>query len=210
MGYLVDWQIRELCEWPAYEQKPPPLIDPFERELVNQMSIDVRLGPEILISMPDYFGSPNWPDVVRNDSGWWLKKDLRVAPYKEYGIDINPGSRVLGSTVETFNLPDDIVAFFHLKSSRAREGIGHPISGLCDPGWNSSVLTLELTNTDPHRSIKLYNNLLIGQMTFYRLDTLPLVSYNKVGHYNGDRTVTASKMNENRDKIWYPKDGNNE
>jgi len=201
MGFLVDWQIQNLCYHP--EDPDKPLVTPFEPELLNQVSIDVRLGPEILISVPEWGSrSEIYGQRVVIDGKHWCKINLNT--YK-LGFGIEPGERVLGHTVETFNLPDDIIGFFHLKSSRAREGIGHPIAGLCDPGWNQSVLTLELTNTDPNTYIKLYNNLLIGQMTFFKLDSLPLVSYNKVGHYNGDNTVTASKTNGESDKIWRPK-----
>ena len=115
---LSDQNIRELCL--------QGLVDPFDEELINPASLDVRLGTRLLIE------AAQSPELV---------------PYTmEEPYLLVPGQFVLAETLEIFNLPDSICANFALKSSRAREGLSHALAGFADPGWHGSRLTLELHN----------------------------------------------------------------
>ena len=68
------------------------------------------------------------------------------------------------------------------------------VSHNCDPGWHGSQLTLELHNTLQYHSVLLRPNLRIGQMMFYRCETVPKErSYATVGRYNHQSGVVASK-----------------
>ena len=59
---------------------------------------------------------------------------------------IQPGTFVLGSTLEYVTLPDDIVASVDGRSSLGRLGLlVHATAGYVDPGWTGK-LTLELSN----------------------------------------------------------------
>jgi dCTP deaminase len=115
---LSDQDIRELCL--------QGLVEPFDEELINPASLDVRLGTRLLIE------AAQSPELV---------------PYTmEEPYLLVPGQFVLAETLEIFNLPDSICANFALKSSRAREGLSHALAGFADPGWHGSRLTLELHN----------------------------------------------------------------
>ncbi len=159
---LVDRQIRELLKEGAMENYDPSLINPS--------SLDVRLGPNLQI-----------------------ERGTELVPYQikeEYHL--SPSQFALAETLETFHLPDYISCEFRLKSSIARMGLGHALAVWIDPGFNNSVLTLELKNYRQQASIRLYPGMKIGQIIFHRHFHCE-TSYRVKGRYNGDRQVTASK-----------------
>lgn len=85
--------------------------------------------------------------------------DVRIAE----NIKMAPGDFVLASTIERFQLPTNLVAFVHDKSSWKRRGlcVGNT---LLDPGWRG-FLTLELTN-DSKEEIKIFSGWPIAQVRF--------------------------------------------
>ena len=167
MGVLSDWQIRGYCE-------SSQMVWPFSLDLLNPASLDLRLGPNIMVEVADQ------QELVRMDISERNEDD----PYM-----LKPGEFCLAETLEMFNLPDNVSAQFVLKSSRARSGLNHLLAGWCDPGWHGSKLTLELKNERRFHDIPLYPNLKIGQVVFHRMDEVPVNSYRSVGHYNGHLTV---------------------
>ena len=170
---LVDFQIRSLCE--------SGMVSPFDPELLNPASLDVRLGPLLLTER----------------IGCSELAPLDISAFDaETPFMLAPGAFVLAETLETFALPETVCAQFVLKSSRAREGIDHHQAGWCDCGWGlekRSVLTMELKNSRQHWPVAMWPGMRIGQMKFLRLSEPPLRSYAKTGRYNGDLGVTASK-----------------
>ncbi len=160
---LVDWQIRELIKKGA--------IAGYNPDFINASSLDVRLGKHIEI-----------------ERGTEL---VKITMGKE-GYHLTPGEFILAETVEVFNLPDNISCEFRLRSSPARMGQGHALAVWIDPGFNNSVLTLELKNYRQNASIHLYPGMRIGQIIFHRHAHCE-TSYRVKGRYNGDRQVTASK-----------------
>ena len=170
MTVLADYQIRALCE--------SGMVTPFDPALLNPASLDLRLGSNILIE------SSEGPDLVP----YCIASCTPENPYR-----MVPGQFILAEAEPIFNLPNCIAAQFVLKSSRAREGLQHLLAGWCDPGWNGSRLTLELKNVRQLHWVGIWPGLKIGQMKFLKMDSTPLASYGKVGRYNGDATVTASR-----------------
>ena len=154
------------------------MVTPFDEALVNPASLDVRLGDSLLIE------SAAGPELVP----YPLHQHSESDPYL-----YQPGQFALAPTLETFNLPDTVAAQFMLKSSRAREGLEHLMAGWCDPGWHGSVLTMELHNSRQLHPIPLWPGMKIGQMKFYRMDSIPLRSYRETGRYNLDQTVQVSR-----------------
>lgn len=167
---LADFQITARCHG--------GMVSPFDPELVNPASLDVRLGDTLLIeSAVDDVMVP-YP----------LAGHTQENPYL-----FLPGQFVLAQTVERFYLPDDLAVEFKLKSSRAREGIDHAKAGFGDPGWHGSVLTMELKNNRQLRPVKLWPGMRIGQMVFCQMAATPQRSYALTGRYNGDATVQGSR-----------------
>jgi len=167
---LTDNQITALCL--------SGMVEPFDSSLINPASLDVRLGSGLLIESAE----------SRQFAPFDISGHTRFNPYM-----LVPGQFILGSTVEIFNLPDNIAAQFMLKSSRAREGLEHLLAGFCDPGWHGSTLTLELHNSRQLHPVAIWPGMRIGQMVFHRLDHAVSISYAKTGRYNEDLTVTASR-----------------
>ena len=171
MAVLSDWEIRARCE--AGSQ----MVWPFAPELLNPASLDVRLGPNLMVEVMDC------QTLLKIDISNRTEDD----PYL-----LLPGEFCLAETVEQFDLPNDVSAQFVLKSSRAREGFNHLLAGWCDPGWHGSKLTLELKNERRHHALELYPNLKIGQMVFHLMSAIPTQSYAVTGHYNNHLQVMPS------------------
>jgi dCTP deaminase len=167
---LVDWQIAERCR--------NGMVAPFDPDLVNPASLDVRLGDTLLIESAEGRELKPYP----------LSQHSQEDPYF-----LRPGQFVLASTVEQFDIPADVSAQFLLKSSRAREGLNHLLAGWIDPGWSGSVLTLELHNVRQLQPVALWPGMKIGQIVFHYLASTPARSYAETGRYNGDTTVQGSR-----------------
>ena len=161
------------------------------RDNINGASIDVRLGPQLLIERPYPINDRPIIDLAAKESPHFTPKPLDL--YGGWVLD--PGDFVLAATIETFHLPNDICCEFKLKSSVARSGIEHSLAGWGDPGWSDATLTLELRNTLQHQALRLEPGMKIGQVIFWRLDT-PVpdnASYSKRGQYNGQKLPQPSK-----------------
>jgi len=113
---------------------------------------------------------------------------------KENHFHLHPNEFVLAQTLEFFDIPDTICSQYALKSSLARQGLEHNLAGWIDPGFNSSVLTLELKNARQYQYIPLWKGMRIGQLIFFDMHGPPLESYRIKGHYNGDKKVTRCKL----------------
>lgn len=159
-------------------------------QLVNPASLDITLGHMVMVEATDT-RAPYEVSLRERTPLNMVEYDLR----DHFGtIRIRPGQFLLAHTYEVFNLPDNVSAEYHLKSSMARIGLQHLKAGWCDAGWNGSVLTLELKNVTQNHIIKLKHGDLIGQMTFFRHQPVPPhASYAAVGRYNGDLTVQGVK-----------------
>ena len=118
---LVDWQILDRINRGYIS------IDPFDPNLVQPNSLDIRLG--------DHFV-------------WYEAGDEVIDPYQKETISadtteltadsvvINPGHFMLAETMEVIALPDNIVASIEGKSSIARLGVElHQTGGWIDAGF---------------------------------------------------------------------------
>ena len=152
---------------------------------VNGASIDITLSDTILVE--DEHGG-----VVNLKNKGVINTRKQVIGKKGYAM--YPGDFILASTVEIFNLPNDIACEYKLKSSLARSGLQHALAGWCDPSWHNSRLTMELTNTTRHHTLMLHKGMKIGQMMFFKCQPVPEEhSYAVKGQYNHQLEVTASK-----------------
>jgi dCTP deaminase len=165
LASLVDHQIRTLC-------RTKGLVEPFEPDHLNPASIDVTLGPEIL---------------VESDRGNFIPFDISKETFY-----MPPGGFVLAATAEFVRIPNGLEAVFQLKSSRGREGYEHALAGYIDPGFHGRV-TLELSNLRRFKDLPLSAGLRIGQLRFSTLESLPLRPYSITGRYQGASGVEESK-----------------
>ena len=94
--------------------------------------------------------------------------DLRVVlPNLVDQWEIRPGEFLLAATVEYFEMPYDLVAIVHDKSTLARQGLS-VFNTVIEAGW-CGYLTLELVNHGPE-PITIYSGQGIAQVVFHVLD----------------------------------------
>lgn len=165
---LVDYQIESICEQGA--------IVPYDPEMLNPASIDVRIGDNLIIETPD----------------GWRKIDISLST-EDQPFFMVPGEFLLAETLETFNMPETLSGEFRLKSSRVREGFDNALGVYLDPGWCGSKLTLELVNNCRFHRLPIWKGKRIGQIIFHQCNDRPIRSYKQTGRYNHDKTVMASK-----------------
>lgn len=83
-------------------------------------------------------------------------------------VHLGPGEFALASTIEKFDMPPDLLAVVHDKSSWARRGIAVQNTVL-EPGWRG-YLTLELTNHNHEELVTIEAGSPIAQVIFHRLE----------------------------------------
>ena len=151
----------------------------------NGASLDITLGRYVLYEDP----RGGVIDLAHGGTLNVLQHDLLESPF-----ELHPGGFVLAQSQEVFNLPSDIAFELKLKSSQARNALGHLLAGWADPWWHDSVLTLEYKNESEYHTHILRYGMKAGQMVFWRGKPVPKeFGYATKGRYNGDRTVQASK-----------------
>ena len=168
-------------------------IDPWEEDLVQPASVDLRLGDSFRV-----FHNHRVAAIDLREPPSGLTEEVVIG--QDESFVIHPGEFCLGRTLEWVELPDDIVARIEGKSSIGRLGlIVHATAGFCDPGWKGT-LTLELNNLT-RVPIKLYPGLLIAQLSFMTLDRPALRPYGSAelgSHYQGQRAATESRYEGGR------------
>lgn len=179
---LSDGTIRRLVE------EGRIVIDPWDPELVQPASVDVRLGDSFRVFHNHRVSAIDLRDVPEN-----LTEEVIVPDGEPFVI--HPGEFCLGRTLERVELADDIVSRVEGKSSLGRLGlIVHATAGFVDPGWKGT-LTLELNNLT-RVPIKLWPGLLIAQLSFMALDKpaeRPYGSPELGSHYQGQEAATESR-----------------
>lgn len=188
----------ELCEkiagglLVAPSSNPPP-FNKIPIGNINAASVDVRLGQTFLREVrPDGVSLRPSNYVSLFDKGELpMVKETLAWGERLY---LQPGEFILAQTVEEFYLPNNIAAEFRLKSSVARAGLDQALAVWCDPGWNGSVLTIELRNNTRYHVLVLEAGMKIGQIVFFKGEPVPdEASYAVRGQYNNDKSVTANK-----------------
>ncbi|MEW1844524.1 dCTP deaminase [Nonomuraea angiospora] len=163
-------------------------LDPFDRDMIQPSSIDVRLDRFFRVfenhRYPHIDPSVEQPDLTR-----------MVEPDGDEPFILHPGEFVLASTYEVVTLPDDLASRLEGKSSLGRLGLlTHSTAGFIDPGFSGHV-TLELSNVAT-LPIKLWPGMKIGQLCVFRLSSPaehPYGSEKYGSRYQGQRGPTPSR-----------------
>jgi dCTP deaminase len=167
-------------------------IDPFEEEMIQPSSIDVRIDSTFLV-----FRNHSSPLIDVKLDMRDLTELVEIPPAGRFIL--HPGEFVLGSTRERISLPDDLVARIEGKSSLGRLGLLiHQTAGFVDPGWDGHI-TLELANV-ASLPITIYPGMKIGQISFMSMTTPAERPYGKGAtgsKYQGQRGPTPSRYFEN-------------
>jgi len=157
------------------------VLKPYFEDCVQPSSIDIHLDNKFLL-----FNKAQHALIDVRQKQDALMKSVEI------------GEFVLGSTLESLKLPNDIAGRIEGKSSLGRLGLLiHSTAGYVDPGWEGN-LTLELSNVSP-LPITLYYKMKIGQISFTQMTTPVEKPYGSKGlgsHYQGQKVPVASKFYE--------------
>ncbi len=163
-------------------------LEPFEDNLVQPSSIDVRLDRMFRV-----FNNTRYTHIdpaQRQDELTSLVEPAEGEPFV-----LHPGEFVLGSTLEVCTLPDDLAGRLEGKSSLGRLGLlTHSTAGFIDPGFSGHI-TLELSNV-ANLPITLWPGMKIGQLCLFRLTSPAENPYGSAGagsKYQGQRGPTPSR-----------------
>ena len=171
MGILPDYEIVCLAR--------RGMVNPYDPELVNPASLDVRLGEQLLM-----IEDKQTSELAALLNRWALRRKRRSCSSHASSYWRKRWSSSRSRCVVAGQLA--------LKSSRAREGIEHLMAGYIDPGY-AGRLTLELVNARVLHPVPLWPGMRIGQIVFHKMSLLPNKDYSVTGRYQGDQTVQASK-----------------
>ena len=168
------------------------VIDPFDPNLVQPSSIDVRVDRLFRVFRNHTSGVID----VKQDT----QALTELVEIPEDGVFmLHPGEFVLGSTLERVAVPDDLVGRVEGKSSLGRLGLLiHSTAGFVDAGFDGHI-TLELANV-ASLPITLYPGMKIGQVSFMQMTTPAERPYGKGAtgsKYQGQRGPTPSRYFEN-------------
>jgi dCTP deaminase len=179
-GVLADWQIqKEVKIEPFAESSHRPGVISYG---VSSYGYDVRVGRQFKVFTnalcavvdPKNFDRASFVDV---------EGDFCLIP---------PNSFALAETVETFEIPRDILSICVGKSTYARCGIIVNVTPL-EPEWRGKI-TIEISNTTPLPA-KIHANEGICQFLFLQGNEACETSYaDKAGKYMGQRGTALPRM----------------
>jgi len=163
-------------------------LDPFDPELVQPSSIDVRLDHQFRV-FNNHLHTHIDPRERQDDL-----TTLVEVPEGEPFV-LHPGEFVLASTLETVALGDQLAARLEGKSSLGRLGLlVHSTAGWIDPGFTGQV-TLELSNV-ARLPIRLWPGMRLGQLCVFQLTSPAQRPYGSPGlgsRYQGQQGPTPSR-----------------
>lgn len=182
---LVDFQIENHIECNEIQ------ITPYNKDLVNPNSIDIRLGYDFIKYESTGYPIDPYEPIPKN-------RTTKICLKNNEHIFITRDDFILGTTLEKITLPRNIRARLEGKSSLARMGlVTHQTGGYIDAGFSGEI-TLELSSVFPD-PVKLYPGMPIGQLVFTK--TAPCnISYNEKSSskYHEQKGATESLYHRNK------------
>jgi dCTP deaminase len=179
------------------------MIAPYEERLVRDVGgrriisagvssygYDLRLAEDGFRVFSPIVGAEI--DPKNFDENTLISSPLRIAEDESKYWLLPPHSYALGVTVETFNIPRNVIAICVGKSTYARSGIIVNTTPL-EPGWRGR-LVLEFSNS-ADLPVRIYANEGIAQVTFFESDEDCATSYaDRAGKYQNQSGLTTPRL----------------
>ena len=163
-------------------------IDPFDADLIQPSSIDVRMDRFFRV-----FNNSRYTHIDPKQQQDDLTSLVEMAEGDAFVL--HPGEFVLGATLETFKLPAHYAGRLEGKSSLGRLGLlTHSTAGFIDPGFEGHI-TLELSNV-ANLPITLWPGMKVGQLAIFSMSSPAEIPYGSGvlgSKYQGQRGPTPSK-----------------
>lgn len=190
MSFLNDKQINELCRT---QDMIVPHIEHVVSEVdgkrklsygVSSFGYDARLAREIKAFHPAFNG-------IADPLDFHVESNLIDVPLdgQDYYI-LPPKGYILSTTVEKFNIPEDVMVICIGKSTYARCGIFINVTPI-EPGFRGEV-TLEIYNASSN-PVKLYLEQGICQFMFARGERPEVTYSDRKGKYQDQAGVTTPR-----------------
>lgn len=170
---------------------PPPVAD-----AIAGISVDLRLDHRFRVfsnNSVTHLDLSGDRVQLERDIDRIMSKEIEIAA--EDSLFIHPGELVLGATLESVSIPDDLVGWLDGRSSLARLGLMvHVTAGRIDPGWDGQIV-LEFYNNGK-LPLALRPGMIICAMSFETLSKPALRPYNKRANakYRDQKGVVFSRM----------------
>lgn len=169
-------------------------IDPFpdlEKQL-GSVSVDFRLGQTFMVFEHSRFSyiDPRHPQSIGDAM-------RTIVVNEDDPFIMQPGDFALASTMESLELPDDLLGRLEGRSSIARLGITvHSTAAVFEPGWVGTA-TMELSNLG-RMAVALYPGMRICAFSFETLSSPVTTPYRlkKDNKYAGQTNPQASQLSE--------------
>lgn len=169
-----------------------PKIDP--KVQLGSCSVDLRLGHTFRV-----FNHSRYPYIDPYDRklGGEMTKEVEISDGEPFILQ--PGDFVLATTIESFELPDNLLSRLEGRSSLGRLGIVvHSTASIFEPGWKGKVV-MEMGNLG-RMPVALYPGMRVCAITFEQLSSPADIPYSKkkTAKYVNQRSPEASKISEER------------
>lgn len=135
------------------------IIEHLEKQQIQPASVDIRLGNTFSVVEDLSTGIIN------------LEEEIKYKTMKSDTYILLPNQFVLATTMEYFDLPNDLTAFVEGRSSLGRMGLFIQNAGWVDPGFKGEI-TLELYNAN-RCAIELKAGRRVGQLVFAKMEITP-------------------------------------
>ena len=171
------------------EPKPPA-------DAIAGISVDLRLDHRFRV-----FSNNSVTHLDLSGDRAQLERDIDRIMSKEIEIPrdealyIHPGELILGATMESVSIPDNLVGWLDGRSSLARLGLMvHVTAGRIDPGWEGQIV-LEFYNNGK-LPLALRPEMIICAMSFETLSSPAARPYNKRENakYRGQKGAVFSRI----------------
>ena len=183
---LSDRDIRKAIDDGLIKLDPAPDL----AEQLGSCSLDLRLSNVFRVFNHSHFPYVDPRESYKDES---LMKKIEVEGERPFIMQ--PHDFVLASTIESIELPDDLLGRLEGRSSLGRLGIiVHSTAAVFDPGWRGNA-TMEIGNLG-RMPVALYPGMRVCSMTFEQLSTPADVPYyrKKGAKYVGQKEPEMSKI----------------
>lgn len=190
-------------KWILQKCRAQQLIIPFEEKLIRTVEgrriisaglssygYDLRLAPDGFRVFSPIASSEI--DPKKFDESSLISAPLKTSEDGSQYWLMPPHTYALGVTVETFNIPRNVIGICLGKSTYARSGIIVNTTPL-EPGWRGR-LVLEFANS-ADLPVRIYANEGIAQVTFFESDEDCETSYaDRSGKYQNQEGLVTARL----------------
>lgn len=185
---LSDRDIRIALEEGRIKIEPAPDLD----KQLGSISVDFRLGNTFMVFEHSRYSyiDPRHPNSIGD-----AMRTIQVED--DEAFIMQPGDFALASTMESLELPNNLLGRLEGRSSIARLGITvHSTAAVFEPGWIGTA-TMELSNLG-RMPVALYPGMRICAFSFQQLTSPVLTQYRDKPNnkYAGQMDPRASQLAE--------------